>query len=35
MYEAKNHKELKKLLQEGKSPILVRDKDTIKVVETL
>lgn len=35
MYEAKNHKELKKLLEEGKSPILVRDKKTIKIVETL
>ena len=35
MYEAKNHKELKKVLEEGKSPILVRDKKTIKIVETL
>jgi len=35
MYEAKNHKELKKLLDQGKSPIIVRDKDTIKVVETM
>lgn len=35
MYEAKNCKELKSLLKQGKTPILVRDKDTIEVVKTL
>lgn len=35
MYEAHNHKELKKLLEEGKTPILVRDRNTIEVVKTM
>lgn len=35
MYEAKNSKELQSLLKQGKTPILVRDKDTIEVVKTL
>lgn len=35
MYEAKNYKELKMFLEQGKSPIIIRDKDTIKVVKTL
>lgn len=35
MYEAKKPKELKKLLEEGKTPIAIHDKDTIEVVKTM
>ncbi len=35
MYEAKNPKELKKLLKEDKFPILIKDEKTIRVVEDL